>query len=96
MRTLLIFSILGTLLLAESLPAPQTPTERAWLILQQGLANKRAVKRANAVRALRLLPNNPRAQDMEENALADQNPSVRAAAARALGFQWERCHPCLS
>jgi HEAT repeat protein len=85
MRTLLIFSILGTLLPAESLPAPQTPTERAWLILQQGLADKRAAKRANAVRALRLLPNNPRAQDMAENALADQNPNVRAAAARALG-----------
>ena len=63
---------------------PQTPTERAWLILQQGLANKRAEKRANAVRALRLLPNNPRAQEMAESALADQNPTVRAAAARAL------------
>jgi HEAT repeat protein len=85
MRTLLIFSILGTLLLAESLPVPQTPTERAWLILQQGLAHKRAAKRANAVRALRLLPNNSTARDMAENALADQNPSVRAAAARALG-----------
>jgi urease accessory protein len=85
MRTLLIFSILGTLLPAEPLPVTQTPTERAWLILQQGLANKRVEKRANAVRALRLLPNNPRAQDMAGNALADQNPNVRAAAARALG-----------
>src|SRR6266853_6579967 len=85
MRTLLIFSILGTLPPAESLPVPQTPTERAWLILQQGLAHKRAAKRANAVRALRLLPNNSTARDMAENALADQNPSVRAAAARALG-----------
>jgi hypothetical protein len=83
MRTLLIFSILGTLLRAA--PLPQTPTERAWLILQQGLANKRAEKRANAVHALRLLPNNPRAQEMAENALADQSPNVRAAAARALG-----------
>jgi hypothetical protein len=41
MRTLLIFSILGTLLPGGPLPVPQTPTERAWLILQQGLANKR-------------------------------------------------------
>src|ERR1700726_4988545 len=83
-RTLLIGSILGTLLAAAA-PVPQTPTERAWLILQQGLANKRAEKRANAVHALRLLANNPRAQEMSESALADQNPKVRAAAARALG-----------
>src|ERR1700730_2755118 len=85
MRTLLIFSVLATLLAAAPSPAPEAPTERAWLILQQGLANKRAEKRANAVRALRLLPNNPRAQEMAESALADQSPKVRAAAAKALG-----------
>src|SRR5260370_25664011 len=85
MRTLLVFSLLGTLLAAGPLPVSQTPTERAWQILQQGLANKRAEKRANAVHALRLLPNNPRAQELAESALADQNPNVRAAAARALG-----------
>jgi HEAT repeat protein len=85
MRTLLISAISGTLLSAAPSPGPQTPTERAWLILQQGLANKRAEKRANAVRALRLLPNNPRAQSLAESALADQIPKVRAAAARALG-----------
>ena len=85
MRTLLIFSILGASLHAESMAAPATPAERAWLILQQGLTNNRAEKRANAVHALRLLPNNARAQRMAENALADQNPTVRAAAARALG-----------
>ena len=85
MRTMLIFSILGTLLPAASSSGSQTPTERAWLILQQGLADKTAEKRANAVHALRLLPNNPRAQEMAENALGDQSPKVRAAAARALG-----------
>ena len=85
MRTVLIFSILGTLLPAESLAVPPTPAERAWWILQDGLTNKRAEKRANAVHALRLLPNNPRAQEMAEKALTDQNSKVRAAAARALG-----------
>jgi HEAT repeat protein len=85
MRTVLIFSILGTLLPAAPLPVTPTPAERAWLILQDGLTNKRAEKRANVVHALRLLPNNPRAQRMAENALADQNPTVRAAAAKALG-----------
>src|SRR5713101_5140779 len=84
-RRLLVLSILGTLLPAETLPVSQTPTERAWPILQQGLANKRAEKRANAVHALRLLPNNPRAQKMAQSALGDQSPKVRAAAARALG-----------
>ena len=84
-RTLLIFLILGTFLAAAPFPESQAPTERAWLILQQGLANKRAAKRANAVGALRLLPNDPRAQKMAENALADQNPNVRKAAAKALG-----------
>src|SRR5579863_4652978 len=85
MRTLLIFSVFGALLPAASLPVPQTPTDKAWLILQQGLANKRAEKRANAVRALRLLPNNPKALEMAESALTDPNPKVRAAAAKALG-----------
>ena len=85
MRTLFIFPILATLLSAESLPVAPTPAERAWLVLQQGLSNKRAEKRANAVHALRLLPNNRRAQGVAERALADQNPTVRAAAARALG-----------
>jgi HEAT repeat protein len=81
MRTVLILSILGAMPSSGS----QTPAERAWLILQEGLANKRAEKRANAVHALRLLPNNPRAQKMAERALGDQSPKVRAAAARALG-----------
>jgi HEAT repeat protein len=85
MRTLLIFAILGTLLPAAPSSVSPTPAERAWLILQQGLANKRAEKRANAVHALRLLPNNPRAQKMAESALADRSPEVRAVAARALG-----------
>jgi HEAT repeat protein len=85
MQTLLIFSILGTLLSAAPSSGPQPPNERAWQLLQQGLANKSAKKRASAVHALRLLPNNPRVQKMAENALADSNPKVRAAAARALG-----------
>ena len=85
MRTVLILSISATLLPAAPSSGSQTPTERAWLTLQQGLTNKSAGKRANAVRALRLLRNNLKAEKMAENALADQSPKVRAAAARALG-----------
>jgi HEAT repeat protein len=86
-----IFPILATFAIAAaSLPAaspsgPQALTARAWVILRQGLTNKSAGKRANAVHALRLIPNSPRAQKMAENALADSDPKVRAAAARALG-----------
>lgn len=85
MRTLLIVSTFGTLLPAAPLSLPQTPMERAWPILQQGLANNRAAKRASAVHALRLLPHNRRAKEMAENALADPSPTVRAAAAKVLG-----------
>jgi HEAT repeats len=82
---LAIFAIAAALLPAADLSTPEAPTARAWLILQQGLTSNRAAKRANAVHALRLLPHNPRAQEMAENALSDSNPKVRAAAARALG-----------
>jgi HEAT repeat protein len=72
---------------AALLPAApsQTPSTNAWRILEQGVANKRAAKRANAVHALRLLSHNPRAQEMADRLLADPDANVRAAAARALG-----------
>jgi HEAT repeat protein len=70
---------------AATVYASETPTARAWLILQQGLTSKRAANRAGAAHALRLLVHNPRAQEMVERALTDLDPKVRAAAARALG-----------
>jgi HEAT repeat protein len=79
------FAIGAGLLSAAPVAAPQTSTERAWRILQQGLASKRAATRANTIHALRLLPHNPRAQEIAERALTDPSPTVRAAAARALG-----------
>jgi HEAT repeat protein len=65
---------------------PQSPTARAWANLQQGVTNKHSGKRTNAIHALRLLREDPRAQEMAESALADPNAKVRAAAARALGL----------
>jgi len=76
---------IAALLAAAPVSASQAPTARAWVILQQGLTSKSAAKRANAAHSLRLLAHNPRAQEMAEHALADPNPNVRAAAARALG-----------
>jgi len=79
-------TIAAVLLSAAPPVTSPEPTARAWKILQEGITNKSARKRANAVHALRLLPNNPKAQEMAENALDDPNPNVRAAAARALGL----------
>jgi HEAT repeat protein len=85
MSEMLLF--LATFLALPGAPSSgsEAPTARAWLVLQQGLTSHRTEKRANAVHALRLLPHNPRAQEMAEKALTDQSPKVRAAAARALG-----------
>jgi HEAT repeat protein len=66
-------------------PPSQPVTRKAWGILQQALVCKRASKRANAAHALRLVHDNPRAEEMLERALDDPSAKVRAAAARALG-----------
>lgn len=62
-----------------------TPQQKAWDILQAGAQEKSAEKRADAARALGLLPHDNRAREMAENALSDRRPEVRAAAATALG-----------
>jgi HEAT repeat protein len=78
-------AVAAALLVAAAASASEAPTERAWLILQEGLTSKRAAKRADAVHALRILVHNSRAQEMAEQALTDPDPKVRASAARALG-----------
>jgi HEAT repeat protein len=55
-------------------------------MLRSGASQKNAGKRIRAVRALRLLPGNPEATELAENALRDRNPNVRVAAATALGL----------
>jgi len=64
----------------------QTPQQQAWNILRVGVNQKNTGKRAQAVRALRLLPGNPEALEMAQRALQDQKPEVRTAAATALGL----------
>ena len=79
------------LIAATTQSAPQTPpqpaesSDAAWTILQNGLSNKSADKRAKATHALGLLPQNPKAQDLAEKFLVDSNADVRAEAATALG-----------
>jgi len=63
----------------------QTPTDKAWSVLQEGLADKTTDERAVAVRVLGLLENNKQAEDLALKALADSKPEIRTAAADALG-----------
>src|SRR5215470_19974983 len=79
------FTISAAILAAAPEGEPQASKAKAWTILEQGLASKRAAKRASATGALRLLPHNPRAQEMAARALTDPDQTVRAAAARTLG-----------
>ena len=65
-------------------PAP-THTARAWTMLDEGVASASEETRARAVESLGLLVKNDRARKLAESALKDKDPSVRAAAATALG-----------
>lgn len=75
-------------------PAAKTPSakakhlterERAWLVLQDGVKENGAEKRAKAVNALGLLSANREAEGMAIEALGDDKYNVRSAAATALG-----------
>jgi HEAT repeat protein len=65
---------------------PAESPDAAWTILQNGLADKSADKRAKAAHALGLIQHNAHAQELARKALMeDTNPEVRAQAATALG-----------
>lgn len=79
---------LGLVLLFSTLNASaqvQVLRDRAWNLLRTGVADKSVDTRVIAVRVLGLLPANPEAVILCEQALADQKPRVRAAASLALG-----------
>ena len=63
----------------------QYEAERAWTILDQGVADPNASAREQAVHALGLLVKDERARRLAESSLADPSPDVRAAAATSLG-----------
>lgn len=63
----------------------QTPQQRAWTILQSGASHKSSDTRVVAVTVLGLIQGDERAVSMAEQALRDQEPSVRKAAANTLG-----------
>jgi HEAT repeat protein len=75
----------GAALSAQQTPAPQSPKEQAWTVLNNGLTNSNTDKRARAVHELGLLIDNQEAKDAAVIALKDPKPEVRTAAAQALG-----------
>lgn len=65
--------------------AEQTQAQKAWNLIQAGIADHSTEKHATAIRVLGLLPNDSRARELSEQALTDEHPEVRASAATALG-----------
>ena len=63
----------------------QTPVDRSWSVLDAGLGDKSPETRAKALRAMGLIINNSKAQQMAVKAMADPKPAVQAAAVEALG-----------
>lgn len=63
----------------------QTPTEKAWEILNAAAIDSNAGKRTGAMAALGLIKRDAKAQSLAEKGLADEKPEVRASAANALG-----------
>ncbi|MGD0694873.1 MAG: HEAT repeat domain-containing protein [Terriglobia bacterium] len=78
----------------QGTPAVQSPEQQAWGILEAGVKEKTADRRAHAVRALGLIRDNPQAIEMAEHALGDEKPEVRTAAARAM--EQMNCTACIS
>ena len=83
--------LLATACFGQTAPAPspappEKPTpEKAWSILDAGLKDKSADKRAKAVHALGLIAKDAKAIKFAQAALADPQPVVRTSAANALG-----------
>jgi HEAT repeat protein len=79
------YPLLLTLTFAASLAAADTSAGKAWQVIKDGLADKDATHRAQAVQALGLIPGNQQAESLAAETLKDPEPRVRSAAAAALG-----------
>jgi HEAT repeat protein len=66
-------------------PLAQAPSERAWKILQDGVAQQDDDNRVAALHSLGLVVKNDRARKLAESKLSDSKQEVRAAACEALG-----------
>lgn len=63
----------------------QTPQEKAWSVLEEGIHSDKTDQRATAVRILGLTEDDRKAETYARNALGDEKTEVRAAGATALG-----------
>ena len=79
-----LLTIASVVLLSGSAWA-QSPADRGYRILEQGLQDAKEERRERASLALGLLVEDQRAMELAEAALSDASPAVRAAAATALG-----------
>jgi HEAT repeat protein len=70
--------------------AGQSVRDEAWSVLDAGLHNKSADKRAEAIAALGLAVGDQKALKTAEEALEDPNPNIRIAAVTALGNMNEK------
>src|SRR5438876_169678 len=99
-RIMSLAAIVGTTALAQApapepaakqetgntaVPSSQATTEKAWGILRDGLKEENAERRAKAVSALGLLTGDLESEKAAVSALQDKKPTVRVAAATALG-----------
>jgi HEAT repeat protein len=69
----------------EAATAVKNPKDQAWSVLYTGLADSNVPKRTTAVQVLGLLPDDAKAKEAALEALKDDKPEVRAAAAQSLG-----------
>lgn len=87
-KTLIISKVGGAILILFLLAAAcsaQTRTSPGWPLLEAGLKDKSSGHRLAAVRVLGLIPDDPHAAELAEEALKNANSSVRTAAATSLG-----------
>jgi HEAT repeat protein len=84
-RSVLILIIKGFIGILTVPSCAQIGSSQGWNLLTSGLEKKSAGERLAAVKALEFIPDDPHAVEVAEKALKDNNSSVRAAAATALG-----------
>ena len=72
-------------LVPDKVGLAQVPAQKAWDILEHGHNSRNTKERSNAVKALGGLPGDAHAAELAEEAIADKDADVRAAAALTLG-----------
>ena len=83
--SLMATALAAALCLGPATASAQTPTARAWKLLEDGLKDPKEDVRTAAAQALGLAAGNDRARVLSEWVLTEEKEAVRAAGAEALG-----------